>query len=114
MVFVAFTMVVVSGTLVWETKTMVSKPETVFLVTGKMVSLVKKIFSITKTMVYRIETMVRVMNTIFTTRETMVAMVRKMVSVAPTMVCVIETSVIGPSISGQSFANPKLVSFWSL
>jgi hypothetical protein len=78
-----------------------------------MVSLVEKIFSIAKTMVYRIETMVREMNTIFTTRETMVKMIQKMVSVAPTMVCVIETSVTGPSISGQSFANPKLVSFWS-
>ena len=30
MVFVYLTMVFVSGTLVWETKTMVSKPEKIF------------------------------------------------------------------------------------
>ena len=44
MVFDAFTMVFVTRTLGSETKTVVSKPETILLATGKMVSLTKKIF----------------------------------------------------------------------
>ena len=41
MVLEASTMAFASGTLDWETRNMVSKPETIFWVTGKMVSMVK-------------------------------------------------------------------------
>jgi hypothetical protein len=51
-------MVFETETLGWETKTVVSKPETTLLVTGKMVSLIKKIFCFAKTMVSGIGTMV--------------------------------------------------------
>ena len=37
-------MVFVTGTLVWETKTVVSKPETILLAVGTMVLLTKNIF----------------------------------------------------------------------
>jgi hypothetical protein len=49
---------------------MVSKPESIFFVTRKMVFLVKKSLSIAKTLASGIETMVCVMHTIFTTTET--------------------------------------------
>jgi len=61
---------------------MVSKPETIVLATGKMVSLVKKIFSLAKTMVFGVENMVCVMHTIFTTTGTTVTAAQKMVSFA--------------------------------
>jgi hypothetical protein len=112
MVFEAFTMVFVLGTLGLETKTVVSEPETILLTTGKMISLVKKIFSLAKTMVFGIDTMVCVKNTIFPTSETTVTAAQKMVSVALTMVCKVLS--IGFLISEQSFANPKLVVFGEL
>ena len=64
---------------------MVTKPETIFFVTRKMVFLVKKIFSFAKTRVSGIETMVSVMHTIFTTTVTTVTAEQKMVSVTPTI-----------------------------
>jgi hypothetical protein len=77
MVFVVLTMVCVSGTtvpvsesLVWWMKTMVPKPERIFLVARKMVSLVKEIFSFTKAMVSGTETTLCVMIPMFTTTET--------------------------------------------
>ena len=87
MVFEAFTMVFVSGTLGWETKTMVSKPETIFFATGKMVFLTRKIFSFEKTMVSGTGTRVCVKNTMVLTSETTVTAAKKTVSIAPTMVC---------------------------
>jgi len=102
-------MVFVTGTLVWETKTVVSKPETILLAAGTMVFLVKKIFSLAETMVFGIDTMVCVKNTIFPISETTVTAAQKTVLVAPTMVCKVLS--IGFLIVGQSFANPKLV-FW--
>jgi membrane protein insertase Oxa1/YidC/SpoIIIJ len=109
MVFEAFTMVFVTGTLVWETKTVVSRPETILLAAGKMVSLIKKIFWLARTMVAVIGTTVCVKNTIFPTSETTVTAAQKMVSVAPTMVCKVLS--IGVLIVEQRFANPKLVFF---
>jgi len=77
MVFVVLTMVCVSGntvlvseSLVWGMNTMVPKPEKIFLVARKMVSLVKEIFSFTKAMVSGIETTLCVMVPMFTTTET--------------------------------------------
>ena len=104
-------MVFVTGTFVWETKTVVSKPETILLATGKMVSLIKKILWQARTMVAVIGTTVCAKNTIFPTSETTVTAAKKMVSVAPTMVCKVLS--IGVLIVEQSFANPKLVSFRS-
>jgi hypothetical protein len=112
MVFEAFTMVFVTGTFVWETKTVVSKPETILLATGKMVSLIKKILWQARTMVAVIGTTVCAKNTIFPTSETTVTAAKKMVSVAPTMVCKVLS--IGVLIVEQSFANPKLVFFREL
>ena len=56
-------MVFETGTLGWETKTMVSKPETIFFATGKMVFPIKKILSFKRTMVSGTETRVSVKNT---------------------------------------------------
>jgi hypothetical protein len=65
---------------------MASKPETIGLTTGKMVSAIKKIVWFAKTMVSGIETMVCVKNTMVSTSETIVPAAKKTVSVAPTMV----------------------------
>ena len=107
MVFEAFTMVFETETLGWETNTMVSMPETTVLATGKMVSLIKKIFCFAKTMVSVIGTMLCVKNTMVPTSEPTITAAKKRVSVAPTMVCKVFS--IGVSIVEQSFANPKLV-----
>ncbi len=56
-------MVFETGTLVLETKTVVSKPETIVLAAGTMVFLIKKIFSLEETTVFGIDTMVCVKNT---------------------------------------------------
>ena len=63
MVLEANTMVFVTGTLVLETKTVVSKPETIILAAGTMVFLIEKIFSLEDTTVFGIVTMVCVTNT---------------------------------------------------
>jgi hypothetical protein len=112
MVFEAFTMVFITGTLVWETKTVVSKPETILLAAGTMVFLIKKIFWLARTMVAVIGTTVCVKNTIFPMSETTVTAAKKMVSVVPTKVCKVLS--IGVLIVEQSFANPKLVVFREL
>ena len=113
MVLEANTMVFVTGTLVLETKTMVSKPETIVLAAGTMVFLIKKIFSLEETTVFGIDTMVCVKNTMVPRKpcgwNTMVTAAKKMVSVAPTMVCKVLS--IGVLIVKQSFANPQLVVF---
>jgi len=93
---------------VWETKTVVSKPETILLAPGTMVFLVKKIFSLEETTVFGIDTTVCVKNTIVSAIGTMVAAAKKMVSVAPTIVCKVLS--IGFMLE-QSFANPQLVVF---
>ena len=102
MVFVLNTMVNVSDTLGWETNTMVTKPATIFRLTGKMVF-------VAKTMVFVIGTMVFVTITMVETSETTVMVAKKVVLVAKTMVCKVLT--IGLVIVEQSFANPKLVVF---
>jgi hypothetical protein len=56
---------------------MVSKPETIFWVPRKMVSLVKKIFWFAKTIVSGIESMVLVTHTIFTATGTTVTAAQK-------------------------------------
>jgi hypothetical protein len=61
------TIVGVSETLAWETKTAVAKPSTIFRLTRKMVSAVRKDFSFEKTMVCGIGTIVCAMHAIFTT-----------------------------------------------
>jgi len=111
MIFVSDAMVLVSESAVWETKTMVAKTETIFSLTGKMVSVIKKVFSFEKTMVSGIKTIFCVMQTIFMTTETIVAAAKKTVSAAPTMVCKVLSIVF--LMVERSFANPKLVCFWS-
>jgi hypothetical protein len=95
-------MVNVSDTLGWETNTMVTKPATIFRLTGKIVF-------VANTIVLVIETMVFVNITMVETSDATVAAAKKMVSVALTMVCNVLT--IGFVIIEQSFANPKLVFF---
>ena len=91
-------MVFETGTLGGETKTVVSKPETILLATGKMVSLIKKIFCFAKTMVSGIGTMVCVKKTMVSTSETTVTAAKKTVSVAPPMVCkVLSIVFFGPN-----------------
>ena len=65
-------MAFVTGTLVLETKTVVSKPETIVLEAGTMVFPIKKIFSLEETTVFGIDTMVCVTNTIVAVIGTMV------------------------------------------
>ena len=57
-------MVFVTGTLVLETKTVVSKPETIVLAAETMVFLIKKIFLIEETTVFGIAATVFVKNTV--------------------------------------------------
>ena len=106
MVFVSSTMVFDTGTSGWETNTMVTKPVTILLATGKMVSLIKKIVCVANTMVFLIGTMVCVKNTMVPTSDTTVPAAKKMVSAAPTMVFEVLSIVF--MIGEQSFANPKL------
>jgi hypothetical protein len=73
MVFIAKTMVCVTRPMVWETNTLVAKPESIFFVALKIVFLVKKGFLVAKTLVSGIETRVWVMHTIVATPETSVA-----------------------------------------
>jgi len=63
--------------LVWEMKTVVGKPETIFWLTRKMVPAERKIFSYAKTMVSGIEIMFCMVHIIFTTTGTMVAATEK-------------------------------------
>ena len=78
-------MVCVTRTMVWDTHTMVTKPESIFFVTRRMVFLVEKIFSSANTLTSGIETMVWVMHTIVATTETSVTVpgVTILVSVNP-------------------------------
>ncbi len=98
-------MVFATGTLGCETNTMVTKPETILLTTGKMVSLIKKILCVAYTMVFLGGTMVWVNNTIFPASETMIPAAKKTVSAAPTRVCKVLT--IGFVAFEQSFASPS-------
>jgi len=57
-------------------------------VTGKLVSVVKKIFSFAEVVVSGIESMASVMHTIFRTTETAVTAAKKILAVTPTTSCV--------------------------
>jgi hypothetical protein len=99
-------MVFVSETLVWETESIVGKPETIFRMTGEMVSMINKTVFFAKTIVSVIGTMVCVNIAMVPTSETTVVSAKKTVSVAPTMVCKVLSVVF--LMVDQIFANPKL------
>ncbi len=73
--------------MVTGSPTKVSRPETTFLLTGKMVFVARKIFSFAQSMVSRIGTTVCAMQTIFTRPDTTVKAALTMVSVTQTVVC---------------------------
>jgi hypothetical protein len=98
--FVLNTMALVSDTLGYETNTMVTKPATIFRLTGKMAF-------VANTMVFVIGTMALVIITMVETSDTTVMVAKKIVLVAKTMVFKVLT--IGYLIVKQSFANPNWV-----
>ena len=110
MVFVVFTLVSVSGTLGFETMTLVSEFEKIFHAIGNIVFTAGEIFSVAKAAVPGIGTMVCVARTISPTTAPAVAAAQKMVAAAPPMFRVsVRCSPTAASLAGQSFANPKLV-----
>ncbi|MGA2263695.1 MAG: hypothetical protein ABSH28_19940 [Acidobacteriota bacterium] len=119
----------VTKNMVSASQTILSKVATIFSFTKNMVSAIKEIFSLAKTVVSLTNTMEWRTPTMVSEVKIMVTATQKMLSVAFAMFFAAEQIAsaqtpwsiqhrlrplkFGSPLSKQSFANPKLVSFWS-